>query len=141
MQLNNNLMSRPQWITDENGKITGYRTLGGADTVFPFKILEDLINCPIAYACAIPSMGTYTYIRKGNQEYNETDAGMRIVLSGSNWSGVPYSAYVEALRDGTFFCNEGAYQYVREVPAGSQIASISGNINGFQTFFVIRLSD
>lgn len=35
-QLNNNLMSRPEWIIDENGKITGYKTQGGADTVFPF---------------------------------------------------------------------------------------------------------
>lgn len=35
--LNNKLMSRPEWITDENGKITGYKTQGGADTVFPFS--------------------------------------------------------------------------------------------------------
>lgn len=37
-QLNNNLMSRPDWIIDpETGKITGYKTPGGADTVFPFN--------------------------------------------------------------------------------------------------------
>ena len=36
-QLNNNLNSRPQWITDSSGKITGYKTKAGADTVFPFK--------------------------------------------------------------------------------------------------------
>lgn len=31
-------MSRPQWITDSAGKITGYKTTaGGADTVFPFN--------------------------------------------------------------------------------------------------------
>ena len=36
-ELNNKLMSRPEWITDENGKITGYKTQGGADTVFPFS--------------------------------------------------------------------------------------------------------
>lgn len=35
--VNNNLMSRPEFITDENGKITGYKTPGGADTVFPFN--------------------------------------------------------------------------------------------------------
>lgn len=35
--LNNNLMSRPQWITNADGKITGYKTPGGADTVFPFS--------------------------------------------------------------------------------------------------------
>lgn len=33
---NNFLMSRPEWITDSTGKITGYKTPGGADTVFPF---------------------------------------------------------------------------------------------------------
>lgn len=30
-------MSRPDWITDSTGKITGYKTPGGADTVFPFS--------------------------------------------------------------------------------------------------------
>lgn len=35
--LNNNLVSRPDWITDSTGKITGYKTPGGADTVFPFS--------------------------------------------------------------------------------------------------------
>ena len=37
-ELNNNLTSMPQWITDHStGKITGYKTPGGADTVFPFS--------------------------------------------------------------------------------------------------------
>lgn len=40
-ELNNNLMSRPQWITDSTGKITGYKTPGGADTVFPFIDLNE----------------------------------------------------------------------------------------------------
>ena len=40
-ELNNNLMSRPEFITDENGKITGYKTSGGADTVFPFSSLPE----------------------------------------------------------------------------------------------------
>jgi len=140
-ELNNKLAGLPEWIQDASGKITGYKTPGGADTVFPFNSLEDLINCPIAYGCAIPSMGTYTYIKKGNQNISETEAGMRIVLIGSNWNGQAYSAYVEAFRDGIFFCNEGEYQYIRKVTAGSRIASITGNVNGFQTFFVIRLSD
>lgn len=35
--LNNKLMSRPEWITNESGEITGYKTPGGADTVFPFN--------------------------------------------------------------------------------------------------------
>ena len=32
----------PQWITDSTGKITGYKTKGGADTVFPFKDFTSL---------------------------------------------------------------------------------------------------
>ena len=40
-QLINNLTSRPQWITDPvTGKITGYKTQGGADTVFPFSSIK-----------------------------------------------------------------------------------------------------
>ena len=39
--LNNNLVSRPDWIIDpETGKITGYKTPGGADTVFPFSNIK-----------------------------------------------------------------------------------------------------
>jgi len=35
--LTNNLMQQPEWIEDATGKITGYKTPGGADTVFPFS--------------------------------------------------------------------------------------------------------
>lgn len=35
--LNNNLNSHPQFIYDADGKITGYKTKAGADTVFPFN--------------------------------------------------------------------------------------------------------
>ena len=34
-------MQQPEWIEDATGKITGYKTLGGADTVFPFKNLPE----------------------------------------------------------------------------------------------------
>lgn len=37
-ELNNKLAVQPNWIIDQTtGKITGYKTLGGADTVFPFR--------------------------------------------------------------------------------------------------------
>lgn len=36
-ELYNNLAQQPEWIEDSTGKITGYKTSGGADTVFPFK--------------------------------------------------------------------------------------------------------
>ena len=37
-QIDNSLESQPQFVYDEDGKITGYTTkIGGADTVFPFS--------------------------------------------------------------------------------------------------------
>lgn len=39
-QLNNKLAGLPEWIQDSSGKITGYKTPGGADTVFPFSSFE-----------------------------------------------------------------------------------------------------
>ena len=35
--LSNNLAQQPVWIKDSTGKITGYKTMAGADTVFPFS--------------------------------------------------------------------------------------------------------
>ncbi len=35
-ELNDKLAGQPEWIRDTTGKITGYKTPGGADTVFPF---------------------------------------------------------------------------------------------------------
>ena len=39
-ELNNKLMSHPDFIYDTSGKITGYKTPGGADTVFPFTRID-----------------------------------------------------------------------------------------------------
>ena len=36
-ELSNSLNSHPQFIYDSSGKITGYKTKAGADTVFPFS--------------------------------------------------------------------------------------------------------
>ena len=36
-ELINDLAQQPDWIMDSTGKITGYKTQAGADTVFPFK--------------------------------------------------------------------------------------------------------
>lgn len=41
-ELNNNLMSRPEWIIDSTGQIIGYKTPGGADAVFPFRKLKSI---------------------------------------------------------------------------------------------------
>lgn len=41
-QLNNKLAGLPEWIQDNTGKITGYKTPGGADTVFPFSDISNL---------------------------------------------------------------------------------------------------
>lgn len=41
-QLNNKLANQPTFTYDSNGKITGYKTPGGADTVFPFNTVKGL---------------------------------------------------------------------------------------------------
>ena len=40
-ELYNDLAQQPEWIKDSTGKITGYRTPGGADTVFPFSSISE----------------------------------------------------------------------------------------------------
>lgn len=40
--LNNNLAQQPTFIYDSTGKITGYKTTGGADSVFPFSKLQEI---------------------------------------------------------------------------------------------------
>ena len=53
-QVNDSLEEQPQFVYDEDGKITGYTTkIGGADTVFPFNC-NDFENAKIilnAYKC------------------------------------------------------------------------------------------
>jgi len=66
--LNNNLTSRPEWITDTSGKITGYKTPGGADTVFPFK--ADLQSAKGTFTCPFDSGGSaYSYAATHDKEY------------------------------------------------------------------------
>lgn len=43
--LNSSLESQPDFVYDEAGKITGYKTkIGGADTVFPFNTLYKIVT-------------------------------------------------------------------------------------------------
>ncbi len=39
-EITDELNSHPEFIYDESGKITGYKTPGGADTVFPFSVTK-----------------------------------------------------------------------------------------------------
>lgn len=41
-KLNNSIMSFPEFIYDESGKIIGYKTETGADTVFPFSMQHSI---------------------------------------------------------------------------------------------------
>ena len=66
-KLNSSLESQPDFIYDETGKITGYKTKAGADTVFPFKsgmVLYDEIDY---------DSFTYTSPEKGPEYYNSYD--------------------------------------------------------------------
>lgn len=52
-QVNNSLGEQPQFVYDESGKITGYKTkTGGADTVFPFS--------SSSYEVITKNIGTHT---------------------------------------------------------------------------------
>ncbi len=41
-QINNNLKQQPLFIYNSSGEITGYKTSGGADTVFPFSKIKKI---------------------------------------------------------------------------------------------------
>lgn len=41
-ELSNKLAGQPQFVYGSDGKITGYKTQGGADTVFPFSDISNL---------------------------------------------------------------------------------------------------
>lgn len=60
--LNDELNRRPEFILDESGKITGYKTKEGADTVFPFSsysgdIVQNIVPGfnPIRYTIVAPT--------------------------------------------------------------------------------------
>jgi len=55
--LNNKLNGQPEWITDASGKITGYKTPGGADAVFPF-----FSNIALAKYITIANYGNNSYV-------------------------------------------------------------------------------
>ena len=66
-ELYNNLMQQPEWIRDSTGKITGYKTPGGADTVFPFKT-----NYRI----------TFTVTTGLNRSHRQTSTGTLTIIDG-----------------------------------------------------------
>ncbi len=66
-ELYNNLMQQPEWIKDSTGKITGYKTPGGADTVFPFKT-----NYRI----------TFTVTTGLNRSHRQTSTGTLTIIDG-----------------------------------------------------------
>ena len=66
-EIYNNLMQQPEWIKDSTGKITGYKTPGGADTVFPFKT-----NYRI----------TFTVTTGLNRSHRQTSTGTLTIIDG-----------------------------------------------------------
>ncbi len=76
--INSNLNSRPNFIIDDTGKIVGYKTPGGADTVFPF-IFERIV---IDYTVHIRWGGT------PNDQH--TFKGTAIIDNQGNVTGFPH---------------------------------------------------
>lgn len=89
-------MSRPEFITDENGKITGYKTLGGADTVFPFSSFYLIAN------------GTTTASPNGNIVNLTCNKKPRVIITQSHDAGHQHAVYWEP----------GAYG-VDQIPKGN----------------------
>ena len=42
LHINSSLESQPNFVYDSTGKITGYKTKAGADTVFPFSVSDNI---------------------------------------------------------------------------------------------------
>ena len=64
-ELNDKVSSQPEWIQDSTGKITGYKTPGGADTVFPFR------NMNLKKLLSAPDSGYYNGYRIGSYTCTE----------------------------------------------------------------------
>lgn len=63
----NNLTPHPQFIYDSTGKITGYRTKAGADTVFPFKNFKGVeLNCAVQARFYNSGLGSKKDLFTGN---------------------------------------------------------------------------
>lgn len=110
---NNKLMSRPEWITDSTGKITGYKTPGGADTVFPFNSVEWFDQLQRSSYVFNIGAGTYTrtypfpsgsnvlaicgfYVKgenAGNLDVHFNRAAQAITFAGTTGTGFQLTVY------------------------------------------------
>ena len=98
-ELNNNLNSHPQFIYDDEGRITGYKTKAGADTVFPFsRDVEQVYKS--GWVTTKTYKHTYTadedgqYIifmhcssATGNSTYKLNVSNAEALLNTSHWRG------------------------------------------------------
>ncbi len=81
----NNLTSHPQFIYDSSGKITGYKTKAGADTVFPFN------------------GGNIWFRVKTSGSYPTVNITLMGSTDGINWT--------EILKSGSLDCHSGGTLY------------------------------
>ena len=64
--INSNISVIPEFIMDESGKITGYKTEAGADTVFPFNNAVKIINLGTGTSFNVSSQKGYQNFTKDN---------------------------------------------------------------------------
>lgn len=104
---NSSLGGVSQFIVDEaTGKITGYKTeIGGADTVFPFNNVQDIINLPTAIIMGVAYVGAIAEIKNNNKttavNYNDN-----ITISSEGFTCYRSSSsncYINATKAGTYF--------------------------------------
>ena len=85
--VNSSLADQPTFEYDETGKITGYKTKVGADTVFPFKNGATYIE-----TLAADFINNNVYLTRGIFDINGIGDQHLITASG-NWSGGGYHCY------------------------------------------------
>lgn len=103
---NSSLGGVSQFIVDEStGKITGYKTeIGGADTVFPFNNLQDIINLPTAMVIGVAYVDATAVIKNNNKtiavnyEDNSTISSEGFTCYRSSNS----NCYINATKAGTY---------------------------------------
>lgn len=131
-ELFNNLAQQPEWVKDSTGKITGYKTQAGADTVFPFKTDIKLINYSITSAHLNAGLTFSINGLNPNHEYylvlmrgNLSSSGPTIIVQEPSVSGSSGCKLLSRLGYGFYKC----------IPNTSNISISIASANGGGYFY------
>lgn len=123
-------------INTSTGRITGYKTdIGGADTVFPFCDLREIINLPTAILVGVANIQVQCIIKNNNKVVtsNTTQAsslGFTCVYNGGG------NCYIQATTPGEYLIISNGNISIREITGTTILASQLSN-NSHQSCGVI----